>query len=96
MAVYSLRGVYFALIQETKIPAYLTGTAVGLISLIGYTPDVFFNSIAGRILDANPGFTGYQNYFIMLASISIFGLLATLGLVTKKPKHIINNTTFRK
>lgn len=84
MAVYALRGVYFALIQETKIPASLTGTAVGLISLIGYTPDVFFNSIAGRILDGNPGFSGYQNYFIMLAGISIFGLLATLALVTHK------------
>ncbi len=84
IAVYALRGVYFALIQETKIPTHLTGTAVGLISLIGYTPDIFFNSIAGRILDANPGFTGYQNYFIMLASISMFGLLATLALVTNK------------
>ena len=30
-AVYALRGVYFALIQETKIPSNLTGTAVGLI-----------------------------------------------------------------
>ncbi len=84
MGVYALRGVYFALIQETKIPARITGTAVGLISLIGYTPDVFFNSIAGRILDGNPGFTGYQNYFIMLAGISILGLLATFALATSK------------
>ncbi len=84
IAVYALRGVYFALIQETKIPAKLTGTAVGLISLIGYTPDVFFNSIAGRILDANPGFSGYQNYFIMLVAFSLVGLLATYALITKK------------
>ncbi len=37
IAVYTLRGVYFALIQETKIPLGLTGTAVGVISVIGYT-----------------------------------------------------------
>lgn len=84
IAVYALRGVYFALVAETKIPLSFTGTAVGLISVIGYTPDVFFNSIAGRILDANPGLAGFQNYFLMLAVFSTLGLLATYALVVKK------------
>lgn len=84
IAVYALRGVYFALVAETKIPLGLTGTAVGLISVIGYTPDVFFNSIAGRIVDANPGLEGFQNYFLMLAVFSTLGLLATYALVVKK------------
>lgn len=84
VAVYALRGVYFALIAETKIPLGLTGTAVGLISVIGYTPDVFFNSIAGRILDANPGLVGFQNYFLMLSLISVLGMIATFALVNRK------------
>lgn len=84
IAVYALRGVYFALVAETKIPLGLTGTAVGLISVIGYTPDIFFNSVAGRILDANPGLVGFQNYFLMLAVFSTLGLLATYALVVKK------------
>ena len=82
--VYALRGVYFALVAETKIPVALTGTAVGLISVIGYTPDIFINSLAGRILDANPGQVGYQNYFLMLAIFSIIGLIATFVLTTNK------------
>lgn len=84
IAVYALRGVYFALIAETKIPLGLTGTAVGLISVIGYTPDVFFNSVAGRILDTNPGISGFQNYFVLLSVISTVGLIATFALVSKK------------
>ena len=80
VAVYGIRGVYFALIEETKIASHVTGTAVGLISVIGFTPDIFFASIAGRILDASPGVAGHQNYFLMLAGFSVLGILATWWL----------------
>lgn len=75
VAVYALRGIYFALIEQSKLKLHVTGAAVGLISLIGYTPDIFFSSITGRILDANPGFIGFQNYFLFLVIISIVGVL---------------------
>ncbi len=90
IAVFGLRGVYFALLQETKTAGHLTGTAVGLISVIGYTPDAFFNSITGRILDANPGAQGHQNFYLFLAAFSALGLLATVILVysQKKPRNI--------
>jgi nitrate/nitrite transporter NarK len=79
--VYALRGIYFALLEESKTPKNLTGAAVGMISLVGYTPDVFFAPIAGRILDANPGLVGHQNYFMFLAAIAAVGLLAVGWLV---------------
>jgi len=79
-AVYALRGVYFALLEETNIDNILTGTAVGLISVIGFTPDVFLNSVAGRILDASPNLAGYHNYFMFLAGFAVVGLLSTLVL----------------
>ncbi len=77
-AVYALRGIYFALLEETNIQKALTGTTVGLISAIGYTPDVFFNSIAGRILDAAPGLPGFQHFFLMLTIFTVVGLAATI------------------
>jgi len=86
VAVYGIRGVYFALIEETNISAKHTGTAVGVISVIGFTPDVFFASIAGRILDSSPGAAGHQNYFLMLAGFAILGILATLFLAFYKSK----------
>jgi len=73
-AVFALRGIYFALLQETQTPRYITGAAVGMISLVGYTPEVFFASIAGRILDATPGAGGHLNLFMFLACIAACGV----------------------
>lgn len=86
LAVYGLRGVYFALLEETKISGYLTGTAVGLISVIGYTPDVFFNSVAGRIIDGSPGLKGHQDFYLLLATFSLIGLLSTIVLTALKTR----------
>lgn len=89
IAVYGLRGVYFALLEETRVSVNLTGTAVGLISVIGYTPDAFFNSVAGRILDASPGLEGYKHFYMLVTGFSIIGILATITLtyyIKKKMK----------
>ncbi len=80
-AVFALRGVYFALLEETKTPKYLTGTTVGMVSLVGYTPDVFFGPVTGRILDAAPGLAGHQHYFMFLAGVAMLGLLVAGWLV---------------
>lgn len=81
IGVYALRGVYFALLEENRTPQFLTGAAVGLISLVGYTPDIFFGPITGRILDANPGIVGFQNYFLFLSGTMVMGLLMVAWLV---------------
>ncbi|HLT37321.1 MAG TPA: MFS transporter, partial [Enhygromyxa sp.] len=44
VAVYALRGVYFALLAETRVPTATTGTAVGIISVVGFAPDIFYAS----------------------------------------------------
>lgn len=81
VAVYALRGVYFALLQESKVKLHSTGTAVGVISFLGFTPDIFFAPITGRILDANPGFEGFQHYFVGLAVVACIGLLLSAILI---------------
>ena len=73
--VFAIRGIYFAVVQETKVNSNVTGTAAGVISFIGFTPDIFFGSISGRILDANPGVVGHQNYFLFLTVIAFFGIV---------------------
>lgn len=88
MGVYALRGVYFALFEEANIARSLTGTSVGLISVIGFTPDIFFNSIVGRILDASPGVRGYHHFYLFLFLFAAIGLLATF-LLTRRSKNII-------
>jgi nitrate/nitrite transporter NarK len=82
--VFGLRGVYFALLQDTRTPRHITGAAVGMVSVIGFTPEIFFSPIAGRILDASPGVGGHLNLFKLLAVIAITGFLAIIWLVRMK------------
>jgi nitrate/nitrite transporter NarK len=78
LGIYSVRGLYYAIMEEGKIPIMYTGTAVGIISVLGYTPDVFMGPLMGVLLDSNPGIRGHQHVFMVLTCFSLIGLLATL------------------
>ncbi len=80
ISIISLRAVYFSLVKHSHISFNRTGFSVGIISLVGFTPDIFFHSLTGRILDAEPGIIGFQNYHFVVMVISILGLLASLKL----------------
>jgi nitrate/nitrite transporter NarK len=71
--VYAARSLYFAVMERGQIPLVLTGTAVGLISLIGYTPDIFAGPAMGYLLDNSPGAKGHQHVFWMLALFYFIG-----------------------
>jgi len=77
--VFVIRGIYFALLEETKLAGQLTGTAVGIISVVGFMPDIFFAPLAGRLIDGSPGADGFNQLFLILACLSLLGLaMATL------------------
>ncbi len=90
-AVYALRGIYYALLEETKTPKHLTGSSVAVIAFVGYTPEVFFGPITGRILDANPGVQGHHNYFAFLAALSVAGILVTTVLIWLKRRQRVRH-----
>ena len=74
--IYAARSLYFAVMKSGKIPLVLTGTAVGLISIVGYTPDIFAGPTMGYLLDNSPGAEGHQHVFWMLALFSFIGGIA--------------------
>ena len=78
IGVYAARVLYFAVMREGKIPLALTGTAVGLISFIGYTPDIFAGPMTGYFLDTYKGVTGHHYVFWLLVGFSTVGLLASV------------------
>ena len=75
---YAIRTLYFAVLQEGKIPLAVTGTAVGLISVVGYTPDIFVGPIMGYLLDRSPGIVGHKEVFMLLALFAALGLIASI------------------
>lgn len=76
LGIYGLRGLYYALFQESKIPLSYTGAAIGFIAVIGYTPDIFMGPLMGVLLDGYPGALGHQLVFAVLALFGIVGLVA--------------------
>lgn len=80
LAVFALRGIYFALLEESGIPLNLTGIAVGTISMLAYTPDIFAPLLAGWLVDNSPGMLGYRRYFGVLALSAAVGLVAVVAI----------------
>ena len=80
-AIFGLRGLYYALFEEASVPPAVTGTAVGFVSVIGYTPDIFVTYGAGLFIDASPGVAGHQHFFWFLAAFAFIGVIASLILM---------------
>ena len=81
-AVFGLRGLYFAIFSDAGVPTALTGTAVGLVSVIGYTPDIFMGPINGYLTDTYPGALGHQYFFGVLTGFATLGLISALGFAS--------------
>jgi hypothetical protein len=80
-AIFGLRALYYAIFEEARIPLVVTGTAVGIVSVVGYTPDIFVNYFGGVILDAAPGLAGHQHFFMFQAAFAGLGLLSALTMM---------------
>jgi len=83
-AFYGLRGIYFALLEESGTPRELTGTAVGVICFVGFTPDIFMPLLTGWLIrEARASgnvLAGYDQIFWFLIVLSLIGLLAAAAL----------------
>jgi sugar phosphate permease len=78
---YAIRGLYWSLLDQCKVPAETMGLAIGLVSMIGYSPDAVLPLINGYLTQNFPGAHGYQLYFGYIAFMSALGGVA--GLVFK-------------
>ncbi len=82
-AVYALRGIYYALLEEGGIPLKLTGTATGIVSVIGFTPDIYMPYIGGVFLDSYSGADGYRYLFFMISGLSLIGAIAAFTIMRR-------------
>nr|WP_175801951.1 MFS transporter [Burkholderia anthina] len=82
---YAIRGLYWSLLDDCRVPTHCAGLAIGLISVLGYSPDVFVPLINGYVTQTWPGAHGYQLYFGYIAAIALCGAGAAACL-----KHRLN------
>ncbi|WP_408734363.1 MFS transporter [Paraburkholderia bannensis] len=80
LMTYAIRGLYWTLLDYCAIPMRITGLAIGLVSLIGYSSDIFLPLLNGYITEHYAGMLGYQFYFAYVAAIGTLGGIAALVL----------------
>ncbi|MDB4809911.1 MFS transporter [bacterium] len=86
-AVFALRGLYYAMMEAGGVPFAATGTAVGIVSVVGYTPDIFMGPLMGILLDRWPGQLGHQFIFAVMTLSAMLGLVASIFFwrITRRP-----------
>lgn len=85
LMTYAIRGLYWTLLDYCAVPMRITGLAIGLVSLIGYSSDIFLPLVNGYFTEHYAGLLGYQFYFAYVASIGAIGGIA--ALVLKRLSH---------
>ncbi len=83
----AVRGQFYAPLREIGIPMHLSGTAVGLIATLGYSPDLFLPLITGRLLDTMDPVTAYKIVIYILIAFGIFSMLMATVIVSHVKKN---------
>lgn len=86
LAIYAIRGNYYALIGESDMPLQITGAIVGVSSFIGFMPEGFIYPLFGYWLDSYPGEAGYRIIFSYLLGTSLVGLVVSIVLLRRNTR----------
>ena len=73
--LYMIRGTYWSLLGMSKIDAAMTGTAIGVISFIGYLPDILLPQLNSFLWAQFGDQGGYIAYFLVSAGLGLIGIL---------------------
>ena len=77
---YAVRGIFWATLESCNIDNRIKGLAIGAISLLGYSPDIYLPLINGALLQRYPGRLGYGIYFTGIAIMGVLGALSAWRL----------------
>ncbi len=76
LLTYAVRGIFWSTLESCNVSNKVKGLAIGLISLVGYFPDVYLPLVSGYLLEAYDGKLGYTIYY---SGISLMGLLGAIA-----------------
>jgi len=77
---YAVRGIFWATLESCDVSAKIKGLAIGVISLVGYSPDIYLPLLNGYLLDQYPGKLGFSIYFSGIAIMGVVGAVCALWL----------------
>ncbi|AGK52076.1 MFS transporter [Bacillus sp. 1NLA3E] len=88
--IYAVRSQYFAIHDDAGIPVAMSGRVSGIVSCIGYAPDIFMFALVGSWMDKY-GEVGFKMTwaYALVASILCIVLSIVLSRVIKKNKAMV-------
>ena len=87
LLAYGLRGVFWALLYNCPIPTRVLGTAIGVVSIIGYSPDAYVPQVAAWLHTHYDTTTAYQRFFAYVAAVAGIGMVAAWLLYRLTQRH---------
>jgi sugar phosphate permease len=82
VVIYGVRGIYWASFNTTRVEPRRAGLAIGLVSMIGYTPDIYMPLINTYLIDTYGNAVGYQLYFGGVGLSALLGGAAAFYLLS--------------
>ncbi len=79
--IYGVRGIYWASFNTTRIEPRRAGLAIGMVSMIGYTPDIYMPMLNTYLIDTYGDSVGYQLYFGGVGLTAFFGTACAFYLL---------------
>lgn len=89
--IFTMRAVFFAPVEEIKIPREISGAAMSIACVLGYSPSMFAYSLYGSMLDKHPGIAGYRIVFTLMIVFAVLGIFISsilLRMINNKKKEI--------
>ena len=77
---YAVRGIFWSTLESCNVSNKIKGLAIGIISLVGYSPDIYLPLLEGFLLEQYPGKQGYAIYFGAIAAMGLLGAVAAWQL----------------
>jgi MFS family permease len=78
---FCIKALYFSTIGDVKMPKHLAGASSGVISLVGYAPDMFIYLVIGSIMTNMGNAFGYRLNFILMTVFSVIGFFCCVILM---------------
>ena len=79
--IYGVRGIYWASFNTTRVEPRRAGLAIGMVSMIGYTPDIYMPMLNTYLIDTYGTSVGYQLYFGGVGLTAFFGAACAFYLL---------------
>ncbi|MEM7259106.1 MAG: hypothetical protein AAF404_17150, partial [Pseudomonadota bacterium] len=81
LLTFAVRGIYWSTLGNCNVPLEIRGLAIGIISVIGYSPEIYVPLMNGYLVDTYPGRTGYALYYGIISCMGIAGAFAAFRLM---------------